>query len=65
MIRIKARMKDAKRIAICFGLVFETEPKSQNTIDDRVSSVDMYCIRLVRESKKNLTAIPARIIELV
>ena len=34
-------------------------------MDDRVSSVDTYCIRLVRESKKNLTAIPARIMELV
>ena len=65
MIRMKARMKAMKRIVICLELVFETEPKSQNTIDDRVSSVDMYCIRLVSESKKNLTAIPARIMELV
>ena len=58
-------MKDTSRIIICLGLVFETEPKSQNTIDDRVSSVETYCIKLVKESKKNLTAIPARIIELV
>lgn len=65
IIIIKDTKKDRRRIIISFGLVFDTEPKSQKTIDERVSSVDMYCIRLVRESKKNFTAIPARIIELV
>ncbi len=61
--RIKASIRTSPRRIICSHLVLDTDPKSQNTIEDKVSSVDRYWLRLVRESKKNLTAIPARIME--